>query len=95
MILQCTIAESHPVKQNDIKVIYDCYKKNPALRVDDTVLMFMIPHNGKLNTKQSLVKSKSEKDGSLEEVQSVTIAVTAQYKIENALATLVDNITQT
>ena len=39
VILQCTITENHPVKQNGMKVIYDCYKKNPAL----------IPLNGKLS----------------------------------------------
>lgn len=36
VILQCTIAEKHPVKQNGMKVIFDCYKTNPALTVDDT-----------------------------------------------------------
>ena len=60
MILQCTIAETHPVKQNGVKIIHDCYKKNPALRVDDTVIMCMIPVNGKLKTKQSLVTQKKK-----------------------------------
>ena len=32
VILQCTIAETHSVKQNGVKIIHDCYKKNPALR---------------------------------------------------------------
>jgi hypothetical protein len=86
VILQCTIAETHPVKQNGVKVIYDCYKKNPELKVDDTVIMFMIPVNGKLKTKQPMVTQK--KGGVLEEVQRVTIAVSAQYKIENALVTV-------
>jgi len=88
VILQCTIAEHHPVKQNGVKVIYDCYKKDPALKVDDTVIVFMIPSNGKLKTKQLMVTQK--KGGVLEEVQRVTIAVTAQYKIENALVTVDD-----
>ena len=86
MILQITIAENHPVKQNGMKVIRDCYTKNPALKVDDTVIMFMIPVNGKLKTKQPLVTQK--KGEGVQEVQRVTIAVTAQYKIENALVTV-------
>lgn len=89
LILQCTIAETHPVKQNGVKIIHDCYKKNRALKVDDTVIVFMIPINGKLKTKQSLVTQK--KGEVLQEVQRVTIAVTAQYKIENALVTVDDN----
>jgi hypothetical protein len=73
------------VKQNGMKVIYDCYKKNSALTVDDTVIMFMIPLNGKLKTKQPVV---TQKKGAVEEVQRVTITVTAQYKIQNALVTV-------
>lgn len=88
VILQCTIAETHSVKQNGVKIIHDCYKKNPTLEVDDTVIMFMIPVNGKLKTKQSLVTQK--KGGVLQEVQRVAIKVTAQYKIENALVTVDD-----
>ena len=42
--------------------------------------MFMIPVNGKLKKKQPMVTQKNEV------VRLVTIAVTAQYKIENALA---------
>jgi len=83
VIIQCTIAENHPVKQNGVTIIHDCYAKNQELKVDDTVIMFMIPINGKLKTKQPLVTPK--KGGVLEEVQRDTIAVTAQYKIENAL----------
>lgn len=86
VILQCTIAEHHPVKQNGTKIIHDCFTKNSRLPVDDTVIMFMIPVNGKLKTKQSLVTQK--KGGALEEVQRVSIKVTAQYKIENALVTV-------
>ena len=82
VILQCTIAENHPVKQNGVKIIHDCYVKNQELKVDDTVIIFMIPPNGKLKAKQPLVTSKK---GVLEEVNRVTIAVTAQYKIENDL----------
>ena len=86
VIIQCTIAENHPVKQNGVKIIHDCYVKTQGLKVDDTVIMFMIPLNGKLKAKQPLVISK--KGGVLEEVQRVTIAITAQYKIENALVTV-------
>ena len=86
VILQCTIAENHPVKQNGMKVIYDCYKKNLALTVDDTVIMFMIPLNGQLKTKQPVVTQK--KGEVVQEVQRVTITVTAQYKIQNALVTV-------
>lgn len=87
VIIQCTIAETHPVKQNGVKVIHDCYKKNTALKIDDTVIMFMIPVNGKLKTKQALVTQKKKEEG-MQEVQRITIAVTAQYKIENALVTV-------
>jgi len=31
VILQCTIAETHPVKQNSVKIIHDCYTKNSEL----------------------------------------------------------------
>lgn len=79
VILQCTIAEAHPVKQNGVKIIHDCFKTNPELVVDDTVIIFMIPSNGKLKTKQPMVTQKNAA------VQLVTIAVTAQYKIENTL----------
>lgn len=82
VILQCTIAETHPVKQNGVKIIWDCYKKNQALKVDDTVIMFMIPVNGKLKTEQRIT-TKSDGD-----VQRVSVAVSAQYKIENDLVTV-------
>jgi hypothetical protein len=85
VILQCTIAESHPVKQNGMKVIYNCFKMNPALKVDDTVIIFMIPENGKLKIKQPVV---TQKNGAAEELQRSTITITAQYKIQNALVTL-------
>ena len=80
VVLQCTIAEHHPVKQNGMKIIHDCYTKNSELQVDDTVIMFMIPVNSKLKNKQPMVTQKNEV------VRLVSIAVTAQYKIENALA---------
>ena len=76
MILQCTIAEKHPAKQNGVKIIHDCYMKNPTLRVDDTTIMFMIPVNGKMNTTQPLVTPK--KGGGVLEVQRVSITVTAR-----------------
>ena len=85
VILQCTIAENHPVKQNGIQVIYDCYKKNQTLTVDDVVIMFMTPLNGKLQTKQPLV---TQKKGVVEGVQRAAITVTAQYKIQNELLNL-------
>ena len=88
VILQCTIAEHHPVKQNGIKIIRDCCLKNQRLSVQDTVIMFMIPVNGKLKTTQTLTKSKANKDGVFEEAPRATITVTAQYKIENALVTV-------
>jgi hypothetical protein len=53
--------------------------------VDDTVIMFMIPFNGQLKTKQSLVSQKKQ------DVQRATMAVTAQYKIVNALVTVSNN----
>ena len=86
VILQCTIAETHPVKQNGVKIIHDRYTKNSKLQVDDTVIMFMIPFNGKLKTKQSLVIQKNKQDA-----RRATIAVTAQYKIENTLVTYDNN----
>jgi len=86
VILQCTIAETHPVKHNGVKIIHDRYTKNSKLQVDDTVIMFMIPFNGKLKTKQSLVIQKNKQD-----VRRATIEVTAQYKIENTLVTFDNN----
>ena len=82
IILQCTIAETHPVKQNGVKIIHDFCTKNSKLQVDDTVIMFMIPFNGQLKTKQSLVSQKKQ------DVQRATIEVTAQYKIVNTLVTV-------
>lgn len=87
VILQCTIAENHPVKQNGVKIIHDCYTDKAQFVVDDTVIMFMVPVNGKLKTKQPLVTQKSGGGGVLEEVQRMTIHVSAQYKIENELVT--------
>jgi hypothetical protein len=58
---------------------------NPALKVDDTVIIFMIPENGKLKIKQPVV---TQKNGAAEELQRSTITITAQYKIQNALVTL-------
>lgn len=86
VILQCTIAESHPVKQNGVKIIRDCYTEKSELLVDDTVIMFMIPENGKLKKKQRMVTQM--KGGVLEAVQRVTVIVSAQYKIENNLVTV-------
>ncbi len=57
-------------------------QEEPVLRVDDTVIMFMIP------VKQSLVTQNKREV--FREVQRVTIAVTAQYKIENAVVTVDD-----
>jgi hypothetical protein len=79
VILQCTIAEKHPVNHNGVKVIHDCYTKNSKLKVDDTVIMFMIPLNGKLKTQQPLVT---------QEKNETKIVISAQYKIENALVTI-------
>jgi hypothetical protein len=58
---------------------------NPTLKVDDTVIIFMIPENGKLKIKQTVV---TQKNGAAEELQRSTITITAQYKIQNALVTL-------
>ena len=55
------------------------------------MIMFMIPLNGKLKTKQPLVTQKKGEGGVPAEVRRVTIVVTAQYKIENALATVDDD----
>eukprot|EP00981_Chlorochromonas_danica_P001025 scaffold236_cov164-Ochromonas_danica.AAC.1 len=79
VILQCTISETHPVKQNGVKTIHDCYSMNSQLAVDETVIMFMTLLNGKLETKQPLVTQ----DG--EVVKRSTVIVSAQYKIENEL----------
>eukprot|EP01031_Cornospumella_fuschlensis_P028347 gene28346-34224_t len=54
VILQCIIAGTHPVKQNGIRIIHDASRKTGNyLVVDDTVIMFMIPVIGKLNTRTS------------------------------------------
>lgn len=88
VVLLCTAAEAHPVSQKGLKTIHDCYTKNSALRVDDTVLMFMVPVNGKLKSKQPLVAQKE--DGAQTDAELVAIEVTAQYKIVNALVTVDD-----
>jgi hypothetical protein len=69
-----------------VKIIYDCYTKILELIVDDTVIMFMIPLNGKLKTEQSLVIQKKKQD-----VQRATIEVTSQDKIVNTLVTYDNN----
>ncbi len=56
--------------------------------MDDTVIMFMIPLNGKLRTEQLLVIQKKKKK---KDVQRATIEVTAQYKIVNTLVTYDNN----
>eukprot|EP01033_Poteriospumella_lacustris_P010674 gene10674-7599_t len=56
-----------PVKQKGVKSIYDCSTKNRDLTVDETVIMFMIPVSGQLNTEQQMVKP--EAGGFLEEVE--------------------------
>ena len=55
--------------------------------MDDTVIMFMIPLNGKLKSEQLLVIQKKKK----QDVQRATIEVTAQYKILNTLVTYDNN----
>lgn len=78
VILQCTIAERHPVKQNGIKVICDRLKKS-GLKVDEIAIIFMVPRNSKLNTTQSLVTDKKD-------ATTLPGFVTKQYKIENRLS---------
>jgi hypothetical protein len=65
------------VKQKGVKSIYDCSTKNRDLTVDDTVIMFMIPVSGQLNTEQQMVKPEAG-----------GFVISAQCKIENALTTL-------
>jgi hypothetical protein len=89
VILQCTIAENHPVKQNGVKIIRHFYTSR-RLSVEDTVIMFMIPHNGKLNSEQPLVTSKPKP--STKKLKRSTVEVSAQYKIENKLI-LADDVT--
>eukprot|EP01039_Chlorochromonas_danica_P005685 gene5685-6269_t len=84
VILQCTISKTHPVKQNGVKIIRDCYSKNSELAVEETVIMFMTPANGKLETEQPLVT----KNGTV--VQHPSVKVEAQYKIENKLVSVDD-----
>ena len=79
VIIQCTIANDHPVKQNGIRAIYDCCKKKSKLDVKETVIMFMIPKNGKLKTLQKIVSQKGN------EPQRAALKVKKQYIIENAL----------
>lgn len=79
IIIQCTIAEDHPVKQNGMRVIYDCCTKKSKLNVKETVIMFMIPENGKLKTSQRIVTQEGN------DPQRATLKVEKQYKIENSL----------
>lgn len=79
VIVQCTIAENHPVKQNGMRVILDCCTKKSKLKVRETVIVFMIPQNGKLKVPQRIVTQ----DG--EDSLRTTVKVEKQYKIENCL----------
>ncbi len=72
-----------PLGKDHLRLLHKDFKE---LIVDDTVIMFMIPLNGKLKTEQLLVIQKKKKD-----VHRATIEVTSQYKIVNTLVTYDNN----
>ena len=82
-ILQCTIAENHPVKMNGIVQIYDCYVNNSDVNIDHTVIVFVIPEAGKLQAKQPLTTKKNTVATNIpDKIRSVT---NHQYKLVNQL----------
>ena len=48
----------HPVKQNGITIILDCYTEIAELQVDEMVIMFMTPVNRKLKSTQYLLRRR-------------------------------------
>jgi hypothetical protein len=76
--------ESPSEAEWDESHLYDCYKKNPALTEDDTLIMFMIMLP--LNETEQLVVT--QKKGAVKKVWRGTIKVSAQYKIVNTLVTV-------
>ena len=55
VVVQCTTAEKHPVEQDGLEIIYDCFTKKRELKVDEMVIVFMTPVHGKLKAQQPLV----------------------------------------
>ena len=82
-ILQCTIAENHPVKTNGIVQIYDYYVNNSDVVINHTVIVFVIPEVGKLRAKQPLTtKTNTITTNIPNKIRSVT---NHQYKLVNQL----------
>lgn len=82
IILQCTIAETHAVKENGMKVIHDCFATKSHLPVEETILVFMIPQNGKLKVAQRI----TTQDGNDLQRHLAGFRVEKQYRIQNRLA---------
>jgi hypothetical protein len=76
------------VKQNVIKVIYyyKGFRKNSNLAVEDSVVIFMISGNGKLHGVQSI----TNQNGTVPQREVITVS--AQYKIDNAVAEMIQSV---
>ena len=84
IVMQVTIASSHPVKMNGLKTICDCFG-NTQVNITDKILIFITPIHGTLNSKQNLHSTQNTK------VEDKNIPVNIkpfsknQFKIENNL----------
>lgn len=83
IILQCTIAENHPVKANGVAVIRKAMCDVSKVSVEDVILVFVTPSKGKLRTKQNIV---SQKGLGLSRIDAnVSSIKTKQFYMENEL----------
>jgi hypothetical protein len=84
IIIQVTIGPTHDVKANGIEKIYNFYNfdNNGTIHntIDNTIIVFMTPKNGRLNSKQNITVNK-KKDVS----KCISAAMINQYKLENIL----------
>jgi len=82
-ILQCTIAEKHDVNQNGMVTIYDSFVSNSHVKIENTIILFIIPKNGKLIEKQKIIIQKGEEVKRFN--PKILSTINQQYKIENSL----------
>jgi len=83
IIVQCTIAEEHPIKKNGVEQIYECFKKNSSISCQNAMIVFVTPVHGKLTNKQSI----STQSGTVSKKFSKKISSieNCQFKLENPL----------
>ncbi len=88
IVLQSTIAPTHPVKKNGVEVIYDCYVQNSGVAIEKCIIIFVTPVNGKLNTKQKICTKTGDEVKNLP--SKIGSVANCQYKLENPLAEFVE-----